>query len=74
MSKYSARWYASVSLGDGTYKVTVEPSAAGDALELDHLEAISFLGGIFSQKRGALPVAIRSWFPLPLFVDTADHV
>ncbi len=55
-------------------EVTVEPSAAGDALELDHLEAISFLAGIFSLKRGALPVAFRSWFPLPLFVDTADHV
>lgn len=56
-------------------EVTVETSAAGAALELEHLEAISFLTGIFSHQREALlPPPIRSWFPLPLFTDPADHV
>ena len=32
-------------------EVTVEDSVSGDALELGHLEAVSFLAGIFSHKR-----------------------
>jgi predicted N-acetyltransferase YhbS len=57
-------------------EVTVEeavPSSEAQ-MELGHIEAVSFLTGLFSAKRRTLSPAVRSWFPLPLFVDSADHV
>ncbi len=55
-------------------EVTLEEVTGDCDLELGHLEAISFLCGLWSPYRLALTPAVRSWFPLPLFVDGADHV
>ncbi len=44
------------------------------AIELDKLEAVSFLLGMYSPKRTALPAAMHPLFPLPLNIDGADHV
>ena len=56
--------------------VTVEKAdgASVPEVELGHIEAISFLTGLFSARRQTLSPAVRSWFPLPLFMDSADHV
>ena len=55
-------------------EVTVENTGAEADLELGHLEAVRFTAGIFSGKWQALPLPVRSWFPLPLYTDPADHV
>ena len=54
--------------------VTVEEVSGDCDIELGHLEALSFLCGLWSPERLALSPAVRSWFPLPLYVDSADHV
>ena len=54
--------------------VSVEDTDAEPDLELGHFDATAFLFGIFSGFRTALTPAVRSWFPLPLFVEGADHV
>ena len=54
--------------------VTVETCAGACDLELGHLEAITFLSGLWSPYHDKLSPAVRSWFPLPLYVDGADHV
>ena len=64
----------SVRIAVKNNEVTVEEGASDCALALGHLEAISFLCGLWSPHRLALSPAVRSWFPLPLFVDGADHV
>ncbi len=43
-------------------------------LTLDHREAMTFFFGIYSKNRAKTPSAVRSWFPLKLFVENADHV
>jgi len=45
-----------------------------DVIELDKLDAVSFLLGLYSHKRAALPVTMRPLFPLPLCIDGNDHV
>lgn len=64
----------SVRIAVKNNEVSVEEGASDCALVLGHLEAISFLCGLWSPHRLALSPAVRSWFPLPLFVDGADHV
>ncbi len=64
----------SVRIAVKNNEVSVEEGASDCALALCHLEAISFLCGLWSPHRLALSPAVRSWFPLPLFVDGADHV
>ena len=64
----------SVRIAVKNNEVSVEEGASDCALALGHLEAISFLCGLWSPHRLALSPAVRSWFPLPLFVDGADHV
>lgn len=64
----------SVRIAVKNNEVSVEVGASDCALALGHLEAISFLCGLWSPHRLALSPAVRSWFPLPLFVDGADHV
>ena len=54
--------------------VAVEEYAGNCDVELGHLEAIAFLFGLFSARREALSPALRSWFPIPLFAEGADHV
>ena len=55
-------------------EVTVEETTGKCDFELGHLEAVSFLLGIFSARRVPLSPALRTWFPLPLHMDGADHV
>lgn len=42
--------------------------------EFTHKEAMTFFLGIHSRHWNSMPAAIRDWFPLPLFVDSADQV
>ncbi len=67
--------------GDEAFRIAVKDNAVtvGDAegdpdLELGHFDATAFLFGLFSEHRAALSPAVRTWFPLPLFVEGADHV
>jgi len=43
-------------------------------LTLEHLEAMTFFFGLYSPRWEEVAPAVRSWFPLPLYVDRADHV
>lgn len=67
--------------GDCKIKLTVKNNAAtvedydGECdFELSHMEATQLLFGLHSPYTGKLNPAIRSWFPLPLYVESADHV
>lgn len=67
--------------GDCKLKLTVSQNVAsvedydGDCdFELGHMEAMQFLCGLHSPYTRKLNPAIRSWFPLPLYVENADHV
>lgn len=67
--------------GDCKIKLTVENGTAsvedydGECeLELEHKEAMQLLFGIYSPHVRTLKPEIRSWFPLPLYVEKADHV
>ena len=53
---------------------SVEPFEGEADMELSHLDAFSLLFGICSVQRDRLSPAVRSWFPLPLYIDSADHV
>ncbi len=67
--------------GDCKIKLTVENNTAtvedydGECdFELSHMEAMQLLFGNYSPYTRKLAPAIRSWFPLPLYVESADHV
>ncbi len=67
--------------GDCKLKLTVENNVAavedfdGDCdLELSHPEAMQLLCGLHSPYTRKLNPAMRSWFPLPLYVESADNV
>ena len=67
--------------GDEAFRLAVRENevAVGDCagepdIELSHMEAMSLLFGIWSARRAELSPAVRSWFPLPLHVESADHV
>ena len=51
-----------------------QDSDVNSVLECSHLEAMQLFFGIYSKKRLQLKPNIRSWFPLPLYIDTADQV
>ena len=55
-------------------EVSVEDYAGDCDLELSHMEAMEFLFGIHSARWLSLTPSVRSWFPLPLYVEPADHV
>ncbi len=49
--------------------------AQGDAdIELDHRDAIVFLGGLYSKDRLYIPAFAQSWFPLDFFSYSLDNV
>ena len=52
----------------------VEEHSGDCDISLEHLEAMTFFFGLFSPHTEKLPAATRSWFPLPMYVDSADHV
>lgn len=67
--------------GDCKIKLTVENNTAsvedwdGECdFELEHKEAMQLIFGLHSPYTRKLSPAIRSWFPLPLYVESADHV
>ncbi|MGN1345999.1 MAG: GNAT family N-acetyltransferase, partial [Eubacteriales bacterium] len=53
---------------------SVEPCDGPCDLELSHMEAMQLFCGLHSPYTRRLSPAIRSWFPLPLYVESADHV
>jgi len=59
----------SVECGIPSVTSTNEPPM----LTLEHKEAMSFFFGTISPIRTRYPLAV-SWFPLPLYIDPADHV
>lgn len=59
-----------ISVKDGRAEVT--DSDKGEIV-LDHREATAYFFGLVSPKRMQSGLA-ASWFPLPLFIDNADHV
>ena len=52
----------------------VEEHTGDCDIELEHLEAVTFFFGLYSPSWTKVPAAARGWFPLPLYVDNADHV
>lgn len=67
--------------GDERLKVTVKDNTAsveayaGETdMELSHTDALALLFGLYSTRRDSLTPAVRGWFPLPLFVESADRV
>lgn len=67
--------------GDERLKITVMNNTAaveaydGEAeTELNHTDALSLLFGLYSPYRDCLASSVKSWFPLPLFVERADRV
>ena len=60
-----------ISVVDG--KPEVISGETENMIELEHHEAISFFFGVISPKRLTVPLS-QAWFPLPLYVYSADHV
>jgi len=60
-----------ISVTDG--KPMVENTEEAPQVVLEHKEAVSFFFGMVSPARTVCPVA-AAWFPLPLRIDSADHV
>ena len=58
-----------ITVRDG--KAAVTDSRRGE-ITLDHREAVAYFFGLVSPKRMRSGIA-SSWFPLPLFIDSADH-
>ena len=52
---------------------SVEDTEETPQITLEHKEAASFFFGLVSPARTLCPVA-AAWFPLPLRIDSADHV
>ncbi len=66
--------------GDEFFTITVRNGlpeikevTGAEIIELEHKEAVAYFFGLVSPGRFADGLA-ASWFPLPLFVDSADHV
>ncbi len=59
---------------DNVATVTELDPAAECELELTHKEAEQLLFGLYSPYTSRLSPELRSWFPLPLYVENADHV
>ena len=60
-----------IKVKDG--KLTFSDVTGDGIIELEHKDAVSYFLGLVSPERMSDGVAM-SWFPLPLFVDSADHV
>lgn len=62
-----------ITVKDGKHTVSPCDSASVD-IELEHLQAIELLLGPISAFREKQNALIRSWFPLPLWMYSADEV
>ena len=60
-----------ISVTDG--KPEVISGETENMIELEHHEAVSFFFGVISPKRLTVPLS-QAWFPLPLYISSADHV
>ncbi len=54
--------------------VTVSETDAKPDIELEHIDAIRFLLGLFSKERFDLPAFAQSWFPLDFYAASPDNV
>ncbi len=61
-----------ITVKDNT--VTVTPTRARPEFVLDHLEAMSFLFGLYSPAREQLKPAVRAWLPVPIYMYKPDQV
>lgn len=66
--------------GEETFRIEVkngQPSVSdvegGADLTLEHREAVAFFFGVVSPRRFENPLS-AAWFPLPLYIASADHV
>ncbi len=55
-------------------EVTLTDFSGNPDIELEHKRAVSFFFGIYSPDLCDLPANIKSWFPLPLYLYSSDHV
>lgn len=60
-----------IDVKNGSPEIT--PVDGDTDLTLGHLEAVAFFFSLSSTARRAVPLA-TAWFPLPLFIESADHV
>lgn len=54
--------------------VTVTETDAEPDFELEHLEAVAFFAGQYSEKRLELPAFAQNWFPVDFFACQQDNV
>lgn len=54
--------------------VSVTETDAKPDIELDHLRAIDFISGIYSNHRNSLPAFAQGWFPVDFFAYGQDNV
>lgn len=54
--------------------VTVTETDADPDFELEHLEAIAFFAGQYSEKRFSAPAFSQSWFPVDFYAGQQDNV
>lgn len=66
---------------DENLKITVEGSSVSVSenteapdLELDRLEAVRFIAGLYSKRRFSPPVFARDWFPVDFYSYNQDNV
>ncbi len=63
-----------VTVKDGVHMVTPLPLDAAVDLELAHLQAIALLFNPVSVDREQRSNLVKSWFPLPIYMHSADGV
>lgn len=55
-------------------KVTVEDTQDSPDFEFSHLDAMRFIGSIYSRHRDEVPAFAQNWFPLEFFCRGLDNV
>ncbi|MBE6541216.1 MAG: GNAT family N-acetyltransferase [Ruminococcaceae bacterium] len=55
-------------------EVSVDEYDGETMLELSHKDAVRLLLGVHSAHTKCLKPEIRTWFPLPLFIESADQI
>lgn len=63
-----------LSVKDNVASVTETPAGETADLELGHVDAMNLLFALYSPDRDRLPDFAKLWFPLPIFMYTADEV
>ena len=68
---YAGREKLRMEVKDGKPSVTVVDGACD--MQLTHRQAMGALFGLMPLERRAMPAAVRTWLPLPLFVPEVDN-